>query len=78
VPGEWPDQILERHSGRLECREPAPTSGLGFQAIQKIARLKPARGSSGESGIIASFAGVGPPAFGAGSCRTCLMKQPRK
>ena len=22
--------ILERHSGRLECREPAPTSGLGF------------------------------------------------
>jgi hypothetical protein len=27
---EMARSILERHSGRLECREPASTSGLGF------------------------------------------------
>ncbi len=44
VPGKWPDQILERHSGRLECGEPALTSGLGFQAIQKIATIQASSG----------------------------------
>jgi hypothetical protein len=28
--GKRPDQFRERYSGRLEYREPAPTSGLGF------------------------------------------------
>jgi hypothetical protein len=35
----WPDQTLERHSGRLECREAAP-----FQAIQKIATIQASSG----------------------------------
>ena len=39
MPGKLPDQILECYSGRLECREPAPTTGLGFRAIQKIATI---------------------------------------
>jgi hypothetical protein len=36
--------ILERHSARLECREPAPISGLGFQAIQNIATIQASAG----------------------------------
>ena len=39
MPGKLPDQTLECYSGRLECREPAPTTGLGFRAIQKIATI---------------------------------------
>jgi len=46
--------ILERHSGRLECREPASTSGLGFYAIQNIATIQ------ASSGIIRGIPDNGP------------------
>jgi hypothetical protein len=37
----------------LECREPALTSGLGFQAIQKIATIQVSSGliNPGQNGV---------------------------
>src|SRR6516165_2046192 len=45
--GKRPDQFRERYSGRLECREPAPS--LGFQQSRKSLPSTPVRESSGVS-----------------------------
>ncbi len=49
MPGKWPDQTLERHSGRLECREPAAPRIWASIQFKKFLPFTPVREPSGES-----------------------------
>ena len=49
MPGKWPDQTLERHSGRLECREPAVPRIWASIQFKKSLPFTPVREPSGES-----------------------------